>query len=359
MGIWKSPAFLITAIVLFIAAVGLNGATSYLQLHFRKLPVALQKPLKQLPKDLGPWVQVSIDMPLSHDIQEVLGTAEYIFRDYVDTRLVPASRMAEFEGKDADERRALVYGRGEKLDADGKVVQKAIRGIMTDYPTAVMSLSVTYYTGMVDTVAHIPDRCFIADGFRPTDYDTISWPLKGFPVDSEGYRLDEAGRRKAFPAEAKSYQDNGVPVRFINFEDQDNRTRTRNRNVTYFFQVNGKYDSNPLGVRKTLQDLFQKNGYYTKVELMTMLSDRAETARVQQDFLTFALPELERCFPDWAAVLSGKAAAGVQSSGAATRPAGEAKPADEAKAASEAKTVNETKTGGDAGTQTKPAATPQ
>lgn len=332
VGLWKSPAFVVTALILLVAAVGLNGATSYLQLHFRKMPVALQKPIKQLPKELGPWVQVSLDMPLSHDIQEVLGTGDYIFRDYVDSRQVPAKRLAEFEGKDADERRALLYGRGERVDEKGKVVQPAIRGILSDYPKAAMSLSVTYYTGMVDTVAHIPDRCFIADGFQPTEYDLPLWKLSGLPIDASGWPLDEAGRRKAFPADQAVQQDAGLPVRFINFEDQDLRTKLRNRNVTYFFQVNGRYDANPLGVRKTLQDLFQKNGYYAKVELMTMLSDRNDTAQVQRDFLTHALPELEKCFPDWASVLSGKAAPGTRSTGATTQPVGSGSGAGEEKA---------------------------
>ena len=36
-------------------------------------------------------------------------------------------------------------------------------------PQAVINVGLTYYTGMVDTVSHIPDRCYIADGFEPSE----------------------------------------------------------------------------------------------------------------------------------------------------------------------------------------------
>ena len=40
-------------------------------------------------------------------------------------------------------------------------------------------MSVTYYTGMVDTVAHVPERCVTADGYepRPGENVTIKWPI--------------------------------------------------------------------------------------------------------------------------------------------------------------------------------------
>ncbi len=40
---------------------------------------------------------------------------------------------------------------------------------------AVINIGVTYYTGMVDTVARIPERCYIADGFEPTSYKVVTW----------------------------------------------------------------------------------------------------------------------------------------------------------------------------------------
>lgn len=289
-GLWKQPAFAVVFGILVVAAVGLNGATNFLQLHFKKQPVSLQKVLSSVPKRLGPWVQTSLDMPLSHDIQEVLGTDKYFFRTFIDSRVVPASRLAEFEGKDYKEREQL---------------QERIRA---QFPKAVIQLSVTYYTGMVDTVAHIPDRCFLADGFSSTAYELPLWKINGVPVGADGWQLEADGGKRVFAGkDTGTYADIGLPVRDINFEDQDLRSVARNRNVTYFFTVNGRYEANPLGVRQTLQDLFQKNGYYAKVEMMTMLPDLEQSAAVKRDFLSFALPELTKCFPDWNAVLNGTA----------------------------------------------------
>lgn len=299
--LWKRPEFIVIFSILLASALGISFATASLQLHFRKQPVSLQRSISQLPKDMGPWRQVSVDMPLSPDIQAVLGTDKYIFRDYVDTRIVPASRLAEFEGKDYAERRAL------------------LARVQSDYPAGVIFLSVTYYTGMVDTVAHIPDRCFVADGYVPTDQNYQKWPIAGCPVDEQGWALDASGRRTNDVTDTGTgASDAGLPVRFINFEDQDTRTRKLTRNVTYFFEVNGRWEANPIGVRTSLQDLFQKHGYYAKVELMTLLTDVNRSAKVKQDFLASALPELDKSFPDWAAVVSGRAPA----ASATTTPSG-------------------------------------
>jgi hypothetical protein len=96
-----------------------------------------------------------------------------------------------------------------------------------------------------------------------------------------------------------------------------------NRYVAYFFHCNGGYEPNPVGVRVKLQNLFERHGYYAKVELMTdeparavtvtgpaAEAQKAEAAKKAQasmaDLLASALPEVERCLPDWAAVTSGK-----------------------------------------------------
>src|SRR5437763_3393829 len=83
-----SPNFVAAVVVLFIAAVGLNGATQYLKLHFKKLPVDIAKPVKAIPADLGPWRLVSLDEPLEHDVEDALATKEYVFRDYVNETIV-------------------------------------------------------------------------------------------------------------------------------------------------------------------------------------------------------------------------------------------------------------------------------
>lgn len=258
--VFAQPGFVTVAIVLLVSAVTLNAATRYMQLYFKKLPLPLAHPVETIPSRLGPWVQVSKDSTLEHEIEEVLGTDKYIFRDYIDSSRFTSAQVDEFEGKSSDERAALL----------GK--------LQRDKPDAVVRLAVTYYTGQADTVAHIPDRCYVADGFAPSEYQILDW--------------------KVFPDRPAAKQD--IPARLINFEDQvGNSTDFSTRNVAYFFHVNGRYESDPLGVRASLQNLRERYGYYAKVELMTLMRDRQKVAQVMQGFLVSAMPEIEKCLPDW------------------------------------------------------------
>jgi hypothetical protein len=247
--------FVVAVIIMATAAFGIGAATGLLKLSFRKQPVALTKALEEIPSKCGPWVQISTDARLESDMEHTLGTEKYVFRYYVDSRIVDKDKIAEI----------LAKPEAEKQQALGEI------GRMT--PRAVVNFAVTYYTGMVDTVAHVPDRCYIADGYTPSAYEDKKWKLAG-------------GRE--------------LEVRFITFEDAtgfglSNRVT---KNVAYFFQVNGKMESSPLAVRAMLQDLTKADVYYAKVELMmTRMGSRDESGRVMADFLSYVLPEVQRCLP--------------------------------------------------------------
>jgi hypothetical protein len=217
----RQPAFVIVAVVLLVAALGLNAAVGTMKLHFKKEPVPLKHELGFIPSRLNTWVQVSQDKALDKEMQDVLGTDKYIFRDYVDESVVGPGQAEQFRGKNDKERAEMIA----KLRAQ--------------HPTAVVSLSVTYYTGMVDTVAHVPDRCVTADGYEPKSYETVNWPI---------------GR--LLPPAEKLNGKNDIELRYINFEDQTG-TSNINRSITYFFHANGKFISSPLGVRRELADLFE------------------------------------------------------------------------------------------------------
>jgi hypothetical protein len=267
---FRQPTFILAATVLFIAALTLNGAVQMMQLHFRKEPVALRHPLDEIPPQMGPWLQLSKDQPLDKELQDTLGTDKYVFRDYVDTRHVSAGELAVFK-KDlapADYLRELSLLQSEK-------------------PGSVISAAVTYYTGLVDTVPHIPDRCYVAGGYEPIDHSYPTWDVT--PPGVLGSYADTASRE--------------LQVCFINFEDQTATRSTLPINVAYFFQCNGSYESDAInGVRMRLQDLTERHGYFAKVELKTIMSDQIASKSTMADFLRYALPEIERCLPDWQAV---------------------------------------------------------
>ena len=256
-------AFGVVAALLSIAAVGLNAAVGVMEVQFQKLPVPLRKPVAMIPADLGEWTQLSLDRPLGAEMEEALGTKEYVFRFYADRDAVPADRLKEFDGLPADAREQLGYA------------------LQRQYPGGVVRAAVTYYTGSVDTVPHIPERCMVGGGFDPVDPEVVTWPV--FP--------DRAGDAK------------DLEVRLIQFEqaaDVGPSTDVVPMDVAYFFQVNGGYESDPItGVRLRLQDLTVRHGYFAKVELMTQGRDRDLAATTMTRFLTAAMPAVEACLPDW------------------------------------------------------------
>ena len=269
-------AFLVVTLALLTAALGLNVAVGAMKLHFKKEPVPLARALGAIPERLGSWVQVSQDQPLDKEMQDVLGTKEYIFRDYVNEADVPGV-ADRFRGKTQKER------------------QEILNGIRAQFPNAVISMSITYYTGMVDTVAHVPDRCVTADGYEPKEYTTPRWPIAQQLASS------------AKPVGAGGAPSDDVEVRYINFEDQTGASKLP-RSISYFFHTNGKFVSSPLEVRNQLANLFVKKGYYAKIETMTTIADTRTSADKTANFLTAALPEVHKCMPDWTKVVADEKA---------------------------------------------------
>jgi hypothetical protein len=255
----SQTAFIVVVVVLLLAAVGLNTAVVQLQLHFKKQPVPVRQSLKTvMPATVGQWVQVAKDTTLDPDILAALGTNEFLFCSYINATEVGRSvedLRKEFEGLNFE-------------DQKNKLVR-----LQQGHPSAVVSLALTYYTGKADTVAHIPERCYIAGGFEPTDDPrTLRWAAAGQTLDA----------------------------RFITFENQVSRA-SQKCNVAYFFHVNGKYTASSLVVRSALQNLFERYGYYAKVELKSDSPDAAAAEKSMQEFLGAALPEIEKAWPDWSA----------------------------------------------------------
>ncbi len=246
------PAFIAAAAILLLAAIGLNGAVEMMRLHFKKLPVPLREPLIELPTILGKWVLVSKDKPLDKEMEDGLQTSEYLFRHYVDSsalRQKPEAILAEFANKTAEER------------------DQRIAAISRSNPDAVILLGVTHYTDKADTVAHIPERCYTADGYTAHEITDEQW--------SRAFRL-------------------------VSFESRaDSISGGRACNVAYGFQVNGQWTSSSDEVRRVLQDLTCKYAYYAKVEMKSDMPDRKAAAAVMQRFALAAAPEIEKLLPNW------------------------------------------------------------
>ena len=252
--------------VLLCAAIGLNASVAALKWSFRKEPVPLRAPVSAISAGLGPWVQLNVDTKLSAEMEQTLGTQEYIQRVYVDTRLADPAVLARWEAADVktDELREELYQSAVSRD-----------------PLAVMRLHVAYYTGAVDTVPHIPERCMLAGGFDPVGRTLADLALQG-----------------------------GAPLRvsFVQFQERAGHAHPMTFSVGYLFHVNGDWEHDAVtGVRKRLQNLSERHAYFAKVELMTQgpQTPAAQAQRAMGDFLTHAAPEIERILPDWSALSGG------------------------------------------------------
>ena len=260
---FRQKGFVVAFVILLFAAVGLNAAINFGGLEFRKKSVELRRDLNAIPESLGPW-EMAMDVRLPEEFEHSLGTKIYISRQYVDSRIVPKAQVEAIR----------------KLPDDAQR-QNALGALIHRNPRAVISFHVPYYTGMADTVAHVPERCYVANGQDPEHPDTIRLPVF---ANVPGRKPD-------------------LQMRYVEFRDRD-RTASSVQNVAYVFQVNGAYESDSLGgCRARMQDIFQKYVYYAKIELAMHVGEDAKAAQATMaDFLTHAMPEVEKCLPDWKAV---------------------------------------------------------
>ena len=290
--LFTQRSFVAAAGVLACAALAFNVGTQVMDVYFKKQAVPLRQVLDDpdhgIPSKLGSWVKVSEQASLNPDVEHSLGTNKFVFRVYANGAAIGEEAVAELTDRDEDE---------AKVERRRKLMGR----LMMEQPNAFVSFAVTYYTGLVDTVAHVPDRCMVADGYdvRPGSY----------VVEPFGTTMPDGTRRD-------------LEYRFITFEDQTGRGRT-SRNVLYFFHCNGDYVDGPLGVRLKLQNLLERHAYYAKVEMMTdevlprgidipeeqRRQARDEAVNAMTGLLAEALPEIERCLPDWKQVKANAAAA--------------------------------------------------
>lgn len=259
------PSFLVVALVLLISATSLTAVVERLDLHFKKQPVPLEKPLLVgVPKEFGPWVMASIDETMSAEIEEAMGTDQYLTRYYLNRDV-----LGDLVPDDI-------------LKLSGDRLNQIIGVALQKHPEAVVKLHMAYYTGSVDTVPHVPDRCMVAGGFDPVDPRAVTWDV--LPTEEPG-EYDE------------------TKLRFVEFRGKDVAGDGPAFNVAYFFQVNGDYEHDAIGgVRARLMSLQERHAYFCKIELLCIHSDASAAEQGMQDFLRHAMPALEEALPDWDAL---------------------------------------------------------
>ncbi len=265
-------ALIIVCLTLLVSGIGFRYAARSAEAHLKKEPVDLRSPLINIPKRLGPWSASGEDQRLTAEVEEQLGSDQYINRWYI---------------RDED-------------SADRKAI----------------AVHLVYYTGLIDAVPHVPDRCNVAGGQvavgLPENID--------LPLDHSGWRADpERVHRKSgepYPLLTFAGHVTGTPhtvrmpvgdfkLRTTEFRDGE---RPEDRIYAgYFFIANGQVTPRPEGVRKFAFDLTTRHAYFVKVQFTMLVPDETTKEGFAADVANLSnelLPELMLCLPEWAEIES-------------------------------------------------------
>ncbi|MEM7227661.1 MAG: exosortase/archaeosortase family protein [Planctomycetota bacterium] len=262
-------ALIVTIVTFAVCAGGFAVAVNRLNVVLQKEPVPMRRAFISIPKTLGEWDAVGDDKLLGKAVVEELGTNKYLNRVYV---------------------------------RDGERTPVALQ------------LHTVYYTGMIDAVPHVADRCWVAGGGLriqhppenlPLELDTSRWTMSE-PVESEltpgrfyprvsRFNLIERGR-----PEWVHLPSGDVEFRMSTYRsDEQPGMRIYGG---YLFVANGGFTPSPDGVRQLAFDRTTRSAYYAKIQI-SWYSDEDSTEEeflgYVADLMTELLPEFMYCLPDW------------------------------------------------------------
>jgi hypothetical protein len=283
----RQPAFLVALAVLAVGAVGMGSAIRMARIYLDKLPI-YPRPidgqpheypegsptLLSLPTETRNWKAFGADRVETEEVEEVLGTTNYLNRIYV-----------------------------EKNPREGK-------------PPRAIDFHAAYYTDQIDTVPHVPDRCFVGGGmqigsaaqFLPLNLDRSTWQTAADVPEQWKGRIFTArmssdfgngrGRRVRLPRDPEA-----IEMKTMEFIHPGSDRRIY---AGYFFIANGGTVARAEGVRLLAFNLTDDYAYYLKIQFT---SDRVESAEdlrdAATDLLNDLLPEIMLCIPDWIEVETG------------------------------------------------------
>jgi hypothetical protein len=234
--------------------------------------------LRAIPSETENWKQAGPDPVEAPETLEVLGTENYLTRFYVEKHPKRGARPR------------------------------------------LLTLHVAYYTGMIDTVPHVPDRCLVGAGLSlvsgpyvlPIPTKATDWRPSSDALPKEALytaRLsnewsDLKGRRVNLPIGVTP--DAPLQLRINEFQG-----KVKQQNERYFagycFIANGGWVSSAEEVRFLAFNLTDDYAYYLKVQVgSTDVASPQELAETAGSLLDDLLGELMTCVPDWTRVRSGQ-----------------------------------------------------
>lgn len=273
------PAFLTALGVLAVAAIGMDAGIRAYGIYLQKLPIypPEARAVSRIPTETARWRRIGADESFDEETLKVLGTQNFLTRAY--------------EEKDPPQ------GRRPR----------------------VMQLHAAYYTGMIDTVPHVVERCLTGGGMM-----LVGGPWEiDIPMDTSGWtphpdaEPEEVGRVYSVLLDNEYSTAGGRRVRLPRGVTPDHPLRLRVSEFAgpggrrlfagYFFIANGGWVSSANDVRLLAFDLTDDYAYYLKVQFGSiMVESPQDLAALAGSMLDDLLGELMRCVPDWVEVEHGR-----------------------------------------------------
>lgn len=270
-----NPALWAVVAVLTVSSLGFTWVIQAYGIHLRKLPIHAEggRLVSAIPHESEHWVRVGVDRRESAEIEAELGTTNYVTRTYI------------------------------RRDTIG-----------TERPIMV-EVHIAYYTGKIDTVPHVPERCFVGGGLSIGGGTTVERiPLRGDDWVEDTSAPSELGRIVTTRLSNRFSDRPGARVR-LPADPQDLRmlvtgflTREQERfYVGYFFIANGRTVERAEGVRALAFNLTDDYSYYCKVQFTSpQARSPRELAEIAGSFLDDMYGEIARVVPDWVEVVEGR-----------------------------------------------------
>ncbi|MEM1165857.1 MAG: exosortase-associated EpsI family protein [Planctomycetota bacterium] len=266
------PAFLVSFLVLVGAAASLEATVRIFDFHLQKKPIQPQSGLtfSSLPTDFPSWHRLHPDQQLSVEVIDELGTENYLSRWYT-----------------------------EKDPGEGREPR-------------VFELHLAYYTGVIDAVPHVPERCFVGGGMTTAGGTQRDLSV---PLDLSSLILNESDEAAfmsgpVYMARSPERHDRvNLPVGVDSLKMTATPFTSANGSTIwagYFFIANGGTVSSADQVRLLAFQLEDDYAYYAKVQFLSSgVSSADELATLAADALDEMFADIMRCLPDWTEVEAG------------------------------------------------------
>jgi len=250
-------AIMVTSAVAFPILIG------QLEIYLRKEPVPLRSALDSLPTRLGRWTRQGDDYEMTATMTEELGTDKHLTRVYRDAS-------------------------GDQL-----------------------TVHLAYYTGGIDDVPHVPERCFNAAGLTTlgtTVVEPLALDFEGAtPTDlvntKTGTRYDRIPTRHP----VLGLIDVHLPIGEAEITVVE-AMYPKNQRIThvggYFFIANNRYAARASGVKSIAYDPKERAAYYLKIQVTFQTETGADEATreylpIVEDLLDELVPAVMQILPDW------------------------------------------------------------